>query len=520
MLDCKITFFLKLCAVCVLSATGWQPALSQQIRIGNQQLNRVFFGEDRIVVRSTNRSQPVSSLPESVDYPRGVISIVVDQQQSGTESQKTVVYLINSSEEPLKIDPISYELPVVLEANLGGNHWERAEVVNPTGIVRSSTKNDRLYPGTFRIKQTQSAKSGEDVLLRYSFYQNGTPIIISEPFQGKLPVGEIDKARFDMMSASAVPPPLRIRYIETETKQNEVTGEWFDKLKLLRILGPCYVDLGHAQRWAADIHENPVSTREERDAAVALQLELLQPWPSQYDLFALHRHCQETLLNENETGSIRAICWNVIGDFAEKNPRPEHLDYGTLAETAWNLLFDDFVPDSEKESAVDFLCVKSIAENHSPAQTAEDFEKMLSGVTEHVRIVAANRIMSRGQQKPVFDFYTDHIDQISVSELIKILHFDRLHNPFARPNWALWEKALNKNIEFTIPKLAMMFESDPTETKLRKFPESSALPPEIKSRLSSYCNSAPNTETRQSARRLLDNVKKRGVGFFGRLPQF
>ncbi len=462
-------------------------------------------------------SFPLTELPATLDSSGDEVRLFPDLGQA--RKRKVPVYLINGTDRPYAVESLAFELPIVLEAHLGDGHWERAEPMESVGFLHSS-KTEELPPGHFRMKEAGFWTEGEPAWLRYALYQEGRAVLTSSPFRGKLPIGEVDRARYDLMSAAMVPEALQIRYRAGQTNLDEVTSEWPAKLELLRVLGPCHVDLRQVQDWTGHVHENTVSTRRERDAAVALQMRLLQPWPGHYDRVRLHQGCERMLREDGNSPQVRALCWQVIGEYLRDHHPVSHLETAALAERAWNLLFDD-VPPVERQAAADFLCVPAIAEHHCPVTDPGIFGGLIGHPVPQVRTVAANFVMSQGRSDAVLDWYRREIDRIEAAELVRILHFDRRHDPYGRPDWDLWKKALEKDLEYSLPMLSLLFESDPRQTDLRKFAESSALPPGIRLLLERYGEGTPNTPSRTRARRLLDNVAPdRNQFFIERKPHF
>lgn len=449
----------------------------------------------------TPSSLPLSDVPRNLDYESGKVSLVADF--AGAEQNRVPVYLINGTGKTFRMETVALEIPIVLEAYLGNGHWERAESHNAYGFL-STRKEESLPAGNFKVKKARLWEEGEPAKLRYALYQDGRAAIISESFEGRLPVGEIDKARHDLMAASLVPEPLRIRYFPEQTTRKEIREEWGNKLTLLRSFGPCYVDLLEAQRWAAAVHENPVSSRADRNLAIQLQLTLLEPWPAEYNVGRLFDHCRSVLIDrEPGTEKLRSLCWRVLKEESEQSSKFKDPQ---LAKVAWETI-QSGAPTQELEAATDFLCVNHIAKNFSPILEYKDHGKLLEHKNPYVRITAANQMLSqKTDQAVVLNHYLENKNEVGVFELIRVLHFDRLYYPYEKPNWELWESALDKDIDYASSQLSLLFESDNTSTNLRKFTQSSVLPESIKERLEAYCDTAPNGPKKQAIKRLLDDV--------------
>ncbi|MDF1811773.1 MAG: hypothetical protein P1V20_06150 [Verrucomicrobiales bacterium] len=475
------------------------------IRVGEPRIRIPFRGNQTV------RSLPVSDLPQTFTYPRDKVSLLADFKKH--ENNRVPVYLINAGEKNYRMETVAMEIPIVLEAYLGNGHWERAESQNAYGFL-STRKEEFVSASTFRVKKARHWSEGEPATLRYALYQDGKAAIFTEAFQGKLPIGEIDKARHDLMTASLVPEPIRIRYFPGQTSLEEIEDEWYHKLTLLRSFGPCYVDLEEAQKWAAFVHENPVSSRQERDLAVRLQLEMLKKWPAKYDLSGLHKRCR-AILKEGAPGTqaLRPLCWRILRAESEEN---SELKDPALVKVAWETIQSESTL-SELEAATDFLCVNHIASNFSPILEYKDHEKLLDHSNPYVRITAAHLLLSKKKNTAlVLNHYLENEEKVGAYELVRILHFDRLYNPYEKPNWTLWERALEKDTEYTISQLSLLFESDNTPTKLRKFSQSSVLPASIRQRLVKYSEGAPNGPKKQAIQRLLDDVNTSQSRFFQR----
>lgn len=444
------------------------------------------------------RAQPLSNLPDNIKFPDGATSLIADF--SKTETNRIPVYLINAADRSFPMETVAMEIPIVLEAHLGNGHWERAESHNAYGFT-SIRKIEYVSSQTFKVKKARHWDEGEPATLRYALYQDGKAAVFSPAFEGLLPVGEIEKARHDFLAAALVPKPLRIRYIPEDTSFEEISRDWPAKLSLLRSFGPCYLDLAEAQKWIAFVHESSVSSEAERKVAVGLQMELLQKWPFQYDLSKLHENCHSILKNNTPTNqNLRPICWNVMQGAEADSHAAE------LAEIAWETIQTDS-PIDELKAATDFLCIDHIARKLSPVLKVKNRTALLQQNNPYLRITTANHILSnKGDHTTILNHYLEDQPDASAYELVHILHFDRLYNPFAKPNWKLWEIALDKDPAYTIPRLSLMFESDNEPTKLRKFSKASVLPDSIKQRLVKFCADTSDVQKRQAIQRLLDDV--------------
>ncbi len=466
------------------------------------------------ISNQSTRSYQLDALPPDLSYGKEAVSLVADFDKA--ENNRIQVYLINPKKTIFELSSVAMEIPIVLEAYLGNGHWERAESENTYGFL-STRKKEQLSPMHYRVKNVRHWSEGQSAKLRYALYQNGSATLVTEPFEGFLPIGEIEKARNDFMAAALVPEPLRIRYLPEQTTREEISTEWFNKLSLLRQFGPCYIDLGEAQKWAAEVHENPVSSREDRDLAIQLQIALLQTWPNQYDLKRLLEYGRSVLKKPvDDTAGLRPLCWKILADNAEENGEP---DGAALAQVAWKTIQ---IPSTspELEAASDFLCIKEIAAKHSPILSYEHRESLLNSDNVHLRIAAANYLISNKNRQQALNHYSANQSSYGVYELVRVLYLDRLHNPYETPNWNLWTRALDKDITVAFPQLSRMFESDETNSKLSKFSQSSDLPEGIRERLTNLSNTSPEGPLKRSVDRLLDdvNVNQRRSSGLKRMP--
>lgn len=449
--------------------------------------------------RKTEKNFPLPTLPSRLDYEDGKVSLVPDFEESG--GGEVSVYLINDRTDAFRLETVALELPIVLEARLGEDHWERAEPQNAFGFL-STSKIDSVPPGHFRMKQVTHWEEGREATLRYSLYQNGKPTLVSAPFEGRLPLGEIDRARHDLMSASQVPDPLRIRYTPGQTDIGDAR-EWLGKLELLRFLGPCHVDVDEAQKWVSFVHESPVSTGLERDVAIALQMELLRPWPNGFDLYRLLTRCHEVIGSDSGDfiGSQRALCWAVLGDHAATAKKPLH--HPELAELAWKAIQNDELDHEERSEAVGFLCVKYVVENESPISGVGDRRELLKGSNPYLRIVAANWLLSRVERSAVVDFYLENEGEVGAYELVQVLQFDRVFSPYHSPEWTLWDRALDKDMAYSAEELLSLYHGDDAPDRFEKVPRS------IRDRLEAYFQDLPDGSKSELVRRLFDQPSSR-----------
>ena len=487
---------------------------------------RIFFrgGADQrfdFLGTSSKNDTPLSLLPEAVTVTPGEVTLVPDF--SSPQNNRIPVHIVNASGHKFELEMTSVDLPIVLEAHLGDGHWERAEPLN-LFVRLLSQKRIAIADKGFRLRKARYWGEGEKATLRYALYQDGAPVLTSESFEGLLPIGEIDQARHDFMSAALVPESLRIRFLPGETQTDEIEREWFLKLDLMRSFGPCHVDLSETQKWIASVHQSPVSTRREKEVAIRLQLELLKSRPITYQADQLRRRCQSVLFaRDSHSQGLRGLCWRLAADLAREKSSQGDFEFDKLAKLAWNLLFSGESIE-EKEAAADFLCVDFIAKNHSPIlQFKNETETLLDHEVPHVRVVLANWILANqknGREKIVLSFYRNNVGRIGERELVRVLHFDRLFNPYGRPDWTLWAAALDKNPAYTIPRLSVMFETDNRTSNLRKFSQSTVLPDEIRTRLLKFYDLAPAGEMKQSVKRLLDNVSGRPKPFSWERIQF
>lgn len=444
--------------------------------------------------RKTEKNFPLPSLASRVDYEAGKVSLVPDFKELG--DGEVAVYLINDRTDAFRLETVALELPIVLEARLGDDHWERAEPQNAFGFL-STSKIDSVPAGHFRMKQVTHWEEGRDATLRYSLYQNGKPTLVSAPFKGKLPLGEIDRARHDLMSASLVPVPLRIRYTPGQTSSGDAR-QWLCMLELLRFLGPCHVDLDEAQKWVSFVHESPVSTGMERDLAIALQMELLRPWPNSFDLYRLLTRCHEVIGSRTGDfdGSQRALCWAVLSDHAITAKKPLH--HPELAELAWTAIQNDELGHYEKSEAVGFLCVKYVVENESPILEEDDKRALLKGDNPYLRIVAANWLLSRVERSTVVDFYLKNESDIGAYELVQVLQFDRVFSPYHSPEWTLWDRAMDKDMAYAAEELLSVYNSDDAPARFKKVPRP------IRERLEGHYREQPDGSKSELVKRLFD----------------
>lgn len=364
------------------------------------------FQQDFRMVRGnpSTRNIPLRSLDPKITYTKDKLSLIVDFESQ--ENNRANVYLINDTKIKVPLENFTQELPIVLEAYLGDDTWERAEVRNDRPRIRVTSSGNKqtesVLPGYFRKRACSCWAEGAPVKLRYALYESGRPIATSDSFEGFLPYGVIDAARHDKMAESIVPNSLKIRYIPGETTHQEVAREWFSRLSLLKALGPCYVDLSEAQKWIASVHENPVSTREERDTAIRLQKWLLaSEWSKDYDHEKLITHCHEIVkgkveLLPNTLAELRSLSWIVLLDWVETE---KWLDSPELATIAWQTLVDEDASVSEKENATAFLCIDAVADAHSPILDDPNRDTLSIDSNPYRRIVSANWLMRQRRDR-------------------------------------------------------------------------------------------------------------------------
>jgi len=401
-------------------------------------------------------------------------------------------------------------LPIVLEVDLGNGMWERAEIRNDVSAYTALRPNEHVLNRNFRRRKCEYWASGEPAKLRYALYQEGLPALVSESFDGYLPMGKVYSARRDAMAASLTPEVLRIRYQAEATSFERVQNEWVPKLGLLHQLGPAHIELEEIQKWTADIHSNPVSTREERDLAIQLQTKMLRDWHPNYDLDRLHNYCVKTVTERTpETKAARPVCWQLLED-ATKNAKS--LPHPDLTKQAWQTLqASSNVTAIERKAITRFLCSPIVAKLSNPVDSVTNPEALLKSDDLHIRIVVANWFLKH--QRPEVDvikqYRSSPPEDLSAYELIKILHFNRIHNPYTRRSWDLWLRALTLDKEYTISNLALIYEFD-----RRKFPKKfkaseEALPGSIKSVLLKHFQENPNSESGKFANLILQNNSKK-----------
>ncbi len=417
------------------------------------------------------------------------------------------VYLINASDKTYPLKIVALELPIVLEADLGDGHWERAEVSNSYAYSsHAPRKTQYVNSQHYRVKHARYWEAGQPARLRYALYQDGAAHLVSEPFDGYLSPGQIEAARHDLMSAAMIPPPLQIRYVPERTDNKEVLSHWYARLSLLQSYGPCHIDTREAQEWISDVYADPISSAIEREVAVDLQLLMLQPWPQTYEIERLHQQCREMVSAPSSDKVLRQreLSWQVLSYAANQHATLHHPE---LLDVAWKAIQQPEIRVAEKLAATEFLCSVGASKALSPKHSETELLSLLDRGNTFQRIVAAHTLMIAGKHRFIMQHYGTIADEISSYELTKILHFDRLYKPYNKPDWQLWETALDKDTAYTFAQLAYLFESDDRPTKLRKFANSSELTLAIRNKLEAYYQQLTTGDQRVAVRRLLDNIE-------------
>lgn len=463
----------------------------------------------------STRNIPLRTLSPDIEYQKNSLSLVVD---FGSQLNNRVeVYLINDTTEKVELDNHTMELPIVLEAETAEGFWERAEVRDDKPRFKS-VSNEGVMAGYFRKRQCRCWDNGVPIKLRYALYEGGKAVAKSASFEGFLPLGQIDAARQDHLSASIVPEVLRIRFLE-DTSLTTVTEDWLHKLELLKSFGPSYVEVAEAQKWAAFVHANPVSTRAERDVALEIQKMMLDRWPAAFDRKALIDNCTRIVSNRATSGAnpgLRPISWEVIISELDQMPGLASSD---LAKVAWDLLEEEDANGDEKKAATKYLCADAVATKHSPILLVSNANNLLNSDNSYLRIVTANWMLRQRRmgktaiQAEVLEFY-EKFESVSAFELVNVLHFDRIYSPYTDPNWLLWSRALKIDEDYTVSNLSLMYEFD-DRAFARKIKLSTNLPDAIKSQLYSIYKDGENQETADLAKRLLERSKQKQRTYSG-----
>lgn len=459
-----------------------------------------------------NRNAPLKLLPEQVEYKAGEVSIVVDPDS--LERDRIDVYVINDTNDDFRFHRRALGLPIVLEVDLGNGIWERAEIRNDITSYTSFKVNELVLNGHYRKRKCRHWTVGEPAKLRYSLYKDGQSVIASESFDGYLPMGTVHFARRDLMAASITPEVLQLRYQAEETSFEHVRDEWVPKLTLLHQFGPAHIELEEVQKWTADIHSNPVSTRAERDLAIRLQTKMLQPWQSKYDLDRLYEFCVQTVKDRTaETQSIRYVCWQLLHEATNETKR---LIDPSLPQTAWQSLqasSGDALAAERREMAR-FLCSSHVTRLENPVDSVSNPEQYMQSSDPYLRIVAANWFLSRKPRSAdfkVMEFYRSTPPaNLELYELIEILQLNRIYNSHAARNWDLWLRAMDIDLPYTVSNLALIYDFDKRDFRKKFKASEEDFPESLKMRLLELSNSETNSEIGQLAKKILDfNRKKR-----------